>query len=119
MTPVKTGYAKEYGLLVVEGEISDLTEERIIILETNIDDVSGEIIGYAVEKFLAAGAVDVFVTQGFGKKTPAGICFIRDHDSRKVPKSRGDFNGRDWNSWRADQGRTTDRCGPCQELISV
>lgn len=68
MTPVKTGYAKEYGLLVVEGEISDLTEERIIILETNIDDVSGEIIGYAIEKLLAAGAVDVFVTQGFGKK---------------------------------------------------
>ncbi len=68
MTPAKTGYAKEYGLLVVEGEISDLTEERIIILETNIDDVSGEIIGYAVERLLAAGAVDVFVTQGFGKK---------------------------------------------------
>jgi len=68
MTPLKTGYAKGYGLLVVEGEISDLTEERIIILETNIDDVSGEIIGYSVEQLLAAGAVDVFVTQGFGKK---------------------------------------------------
>ena len=68
MTPVKTGYAKGYGLLIVEGEISDLTEERIIILETNIDDVSGEIIGYAVEQLLSAGAVDVFVAQGFGKK---------------------------------------------------
>jgi len=68
MTPVKTGYAKEYGLLTVEGEVSDLTEERIVILETNIDDVSGEVIGYAVEQLLAAGAVDVFVTQGFGKK---------------------------------------------------
>ncbi|MEA5037614.1 Pyridinium-3,5-bisthiocarboxylic acid mononucleotide nickel insertion protein [bioreactor metagenome] len=68
MTPVKTRYAKEYGLLIVEGEVSDLTEERIVILETNIDDVSGEVIGYAVEKLLAAGAVDVFVTQGFGKK---------------------------------------------------
>ncbi|MDO9522826.1 MAG: LarC family nickel insertion protein [Methanocorpusculum sp.] len=68
MTPVKTGYAKEYGLLVVRGEVSDLTEERIIILETNIDDVSGEIIGYTVEQLLASGAVDVFVTQGFGKK---------------------------------------------------
>ncbi len=68
MTPVKTGYANEGGLLVVEGEVSDLTEERIIILETNIDDVSGEIIGYAVEQLLSAGAVDVFVAQGFGKK---------------------------------------------------
>lgn len=68
MTPAKTGYAKEEGLLVVEGEVSDLTEERIIILETNIDDVSGEIIGYAVEQLLSAGAVDVFVAQGFGKK---------------------------------------------------
>jgi len=68
MTPLKTGYAKECGLLVVEGEVSDLTEERIIILETNIDDVSGEIIGYTIEQLLGAGAVDVFVTQGFGKK---------------------------------------------------
>ncbi len=68
MTPVKTGYAKETGLLVIEGEISDLTEERIIILETNVDDVTGETIGYAVEQLLANGAVDVFVTQGLGKK---------------------------------------------------
>ena len=68
MTPLKTGYAKNYGLMIIEGEVSDLTEERIIILETNIDDVSGEIIGYAVQRLLASGAVDVFVTQGFGKK---------------------------------------------------
>ncbi|MEA5087143.1 MAG: nickel insertion protein [Methanocorpusculum sp.] len=68
MTPEKTGYAKESGLLIVEGDIFDLTEERIVILETNIDDVSGEVIGYAVERLLASGAVDVFVTQGFGKK---------------------------------------------------
>ncbi|HJJ30197.1 MAG TPA: DUF111 family protein [Methanocorpusculum sp.] len=68
MTPLKTGYAKDHGLMLIEGEVSDLTEERVIILETNIDDVSGEIIGYAVERLLASGAVDVFVTQGFGKK---------------------------------------------------
>ncbi|MBP2132662.1 uncharacterized protein (TIGR00299 family) protein [Methanomicrobium sp. W14] len=75
-TPVKTGYGagtKEskngYNIIrVIEGEISDLTDERIVILETNLDDVTGEVMGYTIERLLNAGAVDVFVTQGFGKK---------------------------------------------------
>jgi uncharacterized protein (DUF111 family) len=55
-------------LRVIEGEIDDLTEERIVVLETNLDDVDGEVIGFAREKLLAAGAVDVFITPASGKK---------------------------------------------------
>ena len=55
-------------LRVVEGEISDLTEERIVILETNLDDTDGEVIGYTCEKLFAAGAVDVFIIPAYGKK---------------------------------------------------
>jgi len=76
MIPLRTGYgAGSYRnhnganiLRVVEGELSDLTEERIVILETNLDDVDGETIGYTREMLFAAGAVDVFVTSASGKK---------------------------------------------------
>lgn len=76
MTPVRIGYgagSKKNGsssniLRVIEGETNDLTEERIVILETNLDDADGEVIGYAREKLFAAGAVDVFITPAFGKK---------------------------------------------------
>lgn len=76
MTPLRTGYgagsiANGAGaniLRVVEGGTDDLTEERIVMLETNLDDADGEVIGYAREKLFAAGAVDVFVTPASGKK---------------------------------------------------
>jgi uncharacterized protein (TIGR00299 family) protein len=76
MTPLRIGYGagshkNESGpniLRVIEGEIHDLTEERIVILETNLDDTGGEVIGYTSEMLFAAGAVDVFITPAFGKK---------------------------------------------------
>ncbi|MDD2788865.1 nickel insertion protein, partial [Methanoculleus sp.] len=55
-------------LRVVEGETLPGGEDRMVMLETNLDDVSGEAIGYAVERLFAEGAVDVFVTPAFGKK---------------------------------------------------
>jgi len=76
MIPLRIGYGAgsiQNGsgsniLRVVEGEIDDLTEERIVVLETNLDDVDGEVIGFAREKLFAAGAVDVFITPASGKK---------------------------------------------------
>lgn len=74
MVPVRVGYGiraapKRSGLLrVVEGESLPPGEDRMVMLETNLDDVSGEAIGYAVERLFAEGAVDVFVTPAFGKK---------------------------------------------------
>ena len=43
------------------------------MLETNLDDVSGEILGYFVEAVLAAGALDVFHTPIQMKKNRPGI----------------------------------------------
>jgi uncharacterized protein (DUF111 family) len=76
MIPVRAGYGTgrtcvsgDSGFLaVVEGEVSDLIEDRIVILETNLDDVSGEVIGYTMERLFAAGAVDVFLIPAQGKK---------------------------------------------------
>ncbi|QSZ67033.1 nickel pincer cofactor biosynthesis protein LarC [Methanofollis aquaemaris] len=76
MVPTRIGYGagtrenngRPNLLRVVEGEIGDLVEERIVILETNLDDITGETVGYTFERLFAAGAVDVFVTPAIGKK---------------------------------------------------
>jgi pyridinium-3,5-bisthiocarboxylic acid mononucleotide nickel chelatase len=47
--------------------------ETIVVLETQIDDLNPQAIGYAFEQLFAAGAVDVF-TQGIGmKKSRPGV----------------------------------------------
>jgi hypothetical protein len=48
-------------LRLIVGEASGTPEsDHVFVLETNLDDVSGETIGYAKQKLLAAGALDVF-----------------------------------------------------------
>ncbi len=42
--------------------------EKIAVMETNIDDCSGEILGYTQEKLFQNGALDVFYTPIFMKK---------------------------------------------------
>jgi uncharacterized protein (DUF111 family) len=43
------------------------------MLETNLDDLPAEVIGYCYELLLAAGAVDVFSTPIFMKKNRPGV----------------------------------------------
>ena len=47
--------------------------DRVAVLETNLDDVSGEILGHFVETALAAGALDVFHTPIQMKKNRPGV----------------------------------------------
>ena len=49
------------------GEIQE-NSENFVVMETNIDDCSGEILGYTSEKLFAQGALDVFYTPIFMKK---------------------------------------------------
>jgi pyridinium-3,5-bisthiocarboxylic acid mononucleotide nickel chelatase len=63
----------------------DWETDRITVLETNLDDVSGEILGHFVEAALAAGALDVFHTPIQMKKNRPGVlltvlCAERDAD---------------------------------------
>jgi hypothetical protein len=85
MTPLRVGYGtgscsvqgRPSVLRVVEGMNFDAIQDRIIMLETNLDDVPGETIGYTVERLREAGAVDVFVTTASGKKNrPVQILHI-------------------------------------------
>ena len=54
-------------LKVYYGEIEE-QNQKIVVMETNIDDCSGEILGYTEEMLFESGALDVFYTPIFMKK---------------------------------------------------
>lgn len=54
-------------LKVYYGEMENPNED-VAVMETNIDDCSGEILGYTMEKLFENGALDVFYTPIFMKK---------------------------------------------------
>lgn len=54
-------------------EPSDLDEDTVWVLETNLDDIPAEVIGYCYEMLLTAGALDVFSTPIFMKKNRPGV----------------------------------------------
>ncbi len=51
----------------------DWETDRVAVLETNLDDLSGELLGHFVEIALAAGALDVFHTPIQMKKNRPGV----------------------------------------------
>ncbi|GAB4463483.1 MAG: nickel pincer cofactor biosynthesis protein LarC [Armatimonadaceae bacterium] len=92
MVPQATGYGagkKDWGapfpnlLRVIIGEVyspsrsrTPQTEEKnadtVVVLETNVDDASPEVLGYAQEQLLAQGALDVFFVAAQMKKNRPG-----------------------------------------------
>jgi uncharacterized protein (TIGR00299 family) protein len=56
-----------------QSKVPDWETDRVAVLETNLDDVSGEILGHFVETALAAGALDVFYTPIQMKKNRPGV----------------------------------------------
>jgi uncharacterized protein (TIGR00299 family) protein len=82
MTPLKIGYGaggKDFKempdvLRLTIGKSLDngLLKDEIAILETNLDDVTGEIIGNSIDKLLREGAKDVSIIPMFTKKNRPG-----------------------------------------------
>ncbi len=54
-------------------QVPGVGTDHVWLLETNLDDVPGEVIGYCYEQLLAAGALDVFTTPIFMKKNRPGV----------------------------------------------
>ncbi|WP_405086141.1 nickel pincer cofactor biosynthesis protein LarC [Microbispora sp. NBC_01389] len=51
--------------------------DRQVVLSTNLDDVTGEVLGHVVERALAAGAADAWVTPAVMKKgRPAHVLHV-------------------------------------------
>jgi len=51
----------------------DLEEDRSVLIETNIDDMTPEITGYVMDKLLSEGVKDVYVTSVMMKKGRPGM----------------------------------------------
>jgi len=95
MIPLNVGYGsglKEFKeipnvLRIIKGEIDELPyTDLIYVLETNLDDVSGEIIGYVIEKLMSEGAKDVSVIPIFTKKNRPGYILKVISDEAHVNK---------------------------------
>jgi len=54
-------------------ELEGLDSDQVWVLETNLDDVAPEVVGYCYEALLAAGALDVFTTPIVMKKNRPGV----------------------------------------------
>ena len=56
------------------GETADSSEsDTVVVLETNLDDVAGEIIGFVSDELMRAGALDVFSVAIQMKKSRPGV----------------------------------------------
>ncbi len=76
MKPTRVGYgagAQEFEafpnlLRLVVGEVDGLLTQGMFVIETNVDDVSGEVLGHVVDKLIALGASDAYLFSAIGKK---------------------------------------------------
>lgn len=66
----------------VEAE-SSARQDRVVLLETNLDDVSGLVLGHTQERLFAIGALDVWTTPIQMKKNRPGVVL-----SALVPKDK-------------------------------
>jgi uncharacterized protein (TIGR00299 family) protein len=73
-------------LRLLVGESAAVTiGDTITLLETNLDDITGEVVGYCIEQLWAAGALDVCTSAISMKKSRPGIllavqCRLADAD---------------------------------------
>lgn len=75
-------------LHVMLGEVDAATAEHLVVLETNVDDASGETLAHSVGRLLDSGALDAWITPILMKKgRPAHVV------SALVPPSRAESLG--------------------------
>jgi hypothetical protein len=71
-------------LLVGDTHASPHTD-TVVVLETNLDDCPGELIGYTIERLFAAGALDVFTIPIQMKKYRPGVLLSVIAEAATVP----------------------------------
>ena len=70
-------------LKIVQGSHEKTEMDSVKILETNVDDVSGEILGYLIEKIMKMGAKDISIYPGITKKgRPTNLISIMCDDEK-------------------------------------
>lgn len=72
---------------LIVGEAADpTTSDQVWVLETNLDDISGEIIGHTSGLLMEAGALDVYTTAIQMKKNRPGVTLSVLCETAIVPK---------------------------------
>jgi len=70
-------------LKIVQGNQVKTSMDSVKILETNVDDISGEILGYLIEKIMKVGAKDISIYPGITKKgRPTNLISIMCDDEK-------------------------------------
>ncbi|MDC0209612.1 nickel pincer cofactor biosynthesis protein LarC [Nitrosopumilus sp.] len=70
-------------LKIVQGNQGKMEMDSVKILETNVDDVSGEILGYLIEKIMKVGAKDISIYPGITKKgRPTNLISVMCDDEK-------------------------------------
>lgn len=65
------GFPNALRILVGESE-AQAADETLLMIETNIDDMSAQLFGYVIDRAFALGALDCYVTQAQMKKNRPG-----------------------------------------------
>ncbi len=89
-------------LRIIAGEIDEaLIQDKIVMLETNVDDVTGQVLGNLIDELLVAGAKDVAIIPSTMKKGRSGniiqvIAKPEDSDrlARKIIEETGSLGVR-------------------------
>ncbi len=94
MKIVKTGYgagkkdfAKANLLRVFLGDTESAGKDTAVELAANIDDMTGEELGFAMDRLLEAGALDVYYTSIQMKKNRPAVklsCIVRPEDGDRI-----------------------------------
>jgi uncharacterized protein (TIGR00299 family) protein len=72
--------------LFVGEATSALGADQVWVLETNLDDLPGEVVGYTTARLLEAGALDVFLTPVLMKKNRPGQVVTVLCDEPRIPE---------------------------------
>jgi hypothetical protein len=91
--------------VVLGSKASSISREAVNMLETNLDDVSGEVLAYTVQRLIDSGAKDVWLTAAQFKKNRPGhvlhvLCGVHEAEkfSRMIMEETGTLGVR-YQSW--------------------
>lgn len=71
--------------LIIGTSVSTSQKERVVVIETNIDDMNPQFYDYVIEKLLAMEVLDVFITPVLMKKNRPGHLLTVISPSEKLP----------------------------------
>ena len=67
------GFPNVLRMLVGDSESSDIQDETLLMIETNIDDMSPQVFGHVMDRAFELGALDCYLTNTQMKKNRPGV----------------------------------------------